>query len=72
MELMRLNSKYAVLNMFMTCRCKARILSRLDRSSGIVVRASASEAGGRGFEPWPSHTEIQNIVLLGASLDAQH
>ena len=23
----------------------------------VMVRASASEAGGRGFEPWPRHTK---------------
>jgi hypothetical protein len=28
-----------------------------DRFGGLVVRASASEAGGRGFDPRPSHTK---------------
>ena len=32
-------------------------LNHLNGRDSIVVRASASRSGGRGFEPWPSHTK---------------
>ena len=34
-----------------SCRCL-----RDHRHGGLVVKASASRGGGRGFDPWPSHT----------------
>ena len=30
--------------------------TKLYRHGGLVVKASASLAGGHGFDPWPSHT----------------
>ena len=36
--------------------CKL-IQHNYDRRDGLVVRASASRSGGRGFEPRPGHTK---------------
>ena len=45
----------------------------LNRFGGLVVRASAPEAGGCGFDPRPSHTKrLTKMVLTTASLDAHH
>ena len=44
-----------------------------DRRDGLVVRASASPSGGRGFEPWPSHTkDLKNGTYLAFLSDARH
>ena len=37
-----------------------------------MVRASASEAGGRGFYPGPGHTKDFKMVPVATLLGAQH
>ena len=37
-----------------------------------MVRASASEAGGRGFDPEPSHIKDVKMVPVATLLGAQH
>ena len=41
-------------------------------SDGVMVRASASGAGGRGFDPGPDHTKDFKMVPVATLLDAQH
>ena len=38
----------------------------------IMVRASASEAGGRGFDPGPRQTKDVKMVPVATLLCAQH
>ena len=38
-----------------------------------MVRASASEAGGRGFDPGPGHTkDLVKMIPVATLLGAQH
>ena len=41
-------------------------------SDSVMVRASASGAGGRGFDPGPGHTEDFKMVPVATLLGAQH
>ena len=35
-----------------------------DRGGGQVVRASASVAGGNGFDPWPGQAKSLKLVVV--------
>ena len=46
--------------------------STVNRSRWLSGRASASGAGGRGFEPRPRHTKGVKMVPVATLLGAQH
>ena len=41
-------------------------------SDSVIVRASASGAGCRGFDPGPDHTKDFKMVPVATLLGAQH
>ena len=48
------------------------LLKLMDCGDGLSVRASATRAGGRGFNPWPGQIKVfKKLVVVTFPLSAQ-